>query len=458
VHEQSFLHSLLGMASPPGGRRRIRGKTTPLCQVDGASSGDDDEAEAVPTARGQCGQFVWPCPRQYPEQLQARQQKKWLIPADLSKWELGLMFKNVLLDFGHGPSIMKVHVFDEPHKRYSRATAARERHKHVIFKMKATFAHLQIQKALAAKGVYGHFSFNLVGYVKYLQYCLVPSAKKLQADIDRNPWSWPHAEPSELVALCDKMSAQMGARNGLPGCGRKRKLMTFSEITDAFVEGGVRTEKAAWVLAKFRKTGGDETLFNTLGASQSVHGLVIKVRQAWDCEAMTSGTLCTQADFSLDTFVSLESVHPGLVAWAQGGWKHTSLILCGAGGLGKTEFACALIHKVSFAGAYHFINKQDRLRDVVFCPGEGLMVDEACMAGNSIDDVKSILDLAKGRDVECRNRDGFIPKHTPRIFSTNWPWDLFWPRAAWDMAHATAITRRILWVDIRSDLRATTFV
>ncbi len=92
------------------------------------------------------------------------------------------------------------------------------------------------------------------------------------------------------------------------------------------------------------------------------------------------------------------------------------MILCGAAGLGKTEFACALIHKVSFAGAYHFINKQDRLRDVVFCPGEGLMVDEACMAGNSIDDVKSILDLAKGRDVECRNRDGFIPKHTPRIF------------------------------------------
>ena len=25
-------------------------------------------------------------------------------------------------------------------------------------------------------------------------------------------------------------------------------------------------------------------------------------------------------------------------------------------------------------------------------------------------------DLAKGRDVECRNRDGFIPKHTARIF------------------------------------------
>ena len=25
-------------------------------------------------------------------------------------------------------------------------------------------------------------------------------------------------------------------------------------------------------------------------------------------------------------------------------------------------------------------------------------------------------DLAKGRDVECRNRDGFIPEHTARIF------------------------------------------
>ena len=222
---------------------RLRVKTPPfLCHVDGESSGDDEEAEAPKTARAFCGQFVWPCPRQYPELLRVRQDRKWLIPADLSKAETGLMFKQVVTNCGQGPNIAKIHVFDEPHKRYNRATGNRERHKHIVFKMKTPFAHLQMQKALAAKGVYGHFSFNLVGYVAYLQYCLVPSAKKLQADIDQDPWSWPSVASSVLLALCEKLSPQMDARNGSNG-GRKRKFMTFSEITDAFVEGAVRTEK-----------------------------------------------------------------------------------------------------------------------------------------------------------------------------------------------------------------------
>ena len=70
------------------------------------------------------------------------------------------------------------------------------------------------------------------------------------------------------------------------------------------------------------------------------------------------------------------------------------------------------------------------------------------------DDVKNLLDLEKSRDVECRSRDGHIPKLTPRIFSTNWPWELFWPRHAWSPMHATAINRLHLWVDVKSDLRA----
>ena len=47
-----------------------------------------------------------------------------------------------------------------------------------------------------------------------------------------------------LLALCEKLTPQMDARNGSTG-GRKRKLMSFSEVTDAFVEGGIRTEKEA---------------------------------------------------------------------------------------------------------------------------------------------------------------------------------------------------------------------
>ena len=207
-------------------------------------------------------------------------------------------------------------------------------------------------------------------------------------------------------------------------------------------------------MAKTRKLGGDETLFNTLGASPCVSSLVIKVRKAWDCETMTSGTLCTQPDYSLDQFVLLQTVHADLPSWQAGGWKARCLILCGGGGLGKTELACALMKTVAPAGAFHFINKIDRLRDVVFCPGEGLVVDESCFYNSDVDDLKNLLDLEKGRDVECRNRDGHIPKLTPRIFSTNWPAELFWPRHALSPMHATAINRRHLWVDVKSDLRA----
>ena len=71
-----------------------------------------------------------------------------------------------------------------------------------------------------------------------------------------------------------------------------------------------------------------------------------------------------------------------------------------------------------------------------------------------VDDINNLLDLAKSRDVECRNRDGHIPTLTSRIFSTNWPWELFWPREAMMPMHATAIQRRHLWVDVKSDLRA----
>ena len=72
--------------------------------------------------------------------------------------------------------------------------------------MKAPFAHVRFQKALAERGVYGKFSFNLVGYVTYLQYCMVLSAKKLRDDLDFNPRSLPHVSPLALMELCSQPS------------------------------------------------------------------------------------------------------------------------------------------------------------------------------------------------------------------------------------------------------------
>ena len=183
-----------------------------------------------------------------------------------------------------------------------------------------------------------------------------------------------------------------------------------------------------------------------------VPALVRKVRQAWACELMTTGTLKTAPKFGLEKFLPLATVHPSLVEWVAGGWKKIALVLFGDGNLGKTQLACALIHHVSPGHAYHFINKVDRLRDVMFSPGEGLVVDEVCLASRSIDDVKGLLDLEEGRDIDCRNRDGFIPMETPRAFLTNWPWEQFWPREALG-SQAKPVTRRILWVAVEKDLR-----
>ena len=136
-----------------------------------------------------------------------------------------------------------------------------------------------------------------------------------------------------------------------------------------------------------------------------------------------------------------------------GSRRKRSICIIGKGDLGKTELACAMMHKVSPSKTYHFVNKVDRLRDVTICPGEGLVVDEAFLGYREIDDVKALLDIKKTRDVACRNRDGFIPSGTPRILSTNWSWNTFWPREVALEDHADAIRRRILWIDVTRDMR-----
>jgi len=125
-----------------------------MVEAEGESSGGEEESAAEKSRRVTCGQFVWPCLRQYPTEVAERRRRKWLIPADLTKEQFGYMFKDVCIAAGHGPNIDKLHVFDEPHKRFSKLTGAREIHKHLVFNMKATFAHYNLQNSLAARGVY----------------------------------------------------------------------------------------------------------------------------------------------------------------------------------------------------------------------------------------------------------------------------------------------------------------
>ena len=46
-----------------------------------------------------------------------------------------------------------------------------------------------------------------------------------------------------------------------------------------------------------------------------------------------------------------------------------------------------------------------------------------------------------------------MPKSTPRIITTNWAWEAFWPREAFQSEHLGPIKRRARWVEIKHDLR-----
>jgi len=107
--------------------------------AEGESSGGEEETEAMQADRGCCGQFVWPCPRQYPSDAATRKSQKWFIPADMDNKEFGLLFQTVAKKLGQLQNISKLHVFDEPHKRYNKTTGTRERHKHLVFKVTFIF-------------------------------------------------------------------------------------------------------------------------------------------------------------------------------------------------------------------------------------------------------------------------------------------------------------------------------
>ena len=77
------------------------------------------------------------------------------------------------------------------------------------------------------------------------------------------------------------------------------------------------------------------------------------------------------------------------------------------------------------------------------------------MKSMPVDNVKSLLDLEETRDIGCRDRDGNIPKGTPRILSTNWSRPAFFPHEAFLEEHVDAIERRHLWVEVKKDIRKT---
>ena len=126
-------------------------------ELEGDSSEEDSDKPSDAKARGMCGQWVWPCPREFPADVERRKAMKVLIPEDLDKSQVGEKFKKALSQHGKLASLERLHIFSEPHRKYHRGSGRRARHFHVIFRFRDSFAHARIGATLRGWGLHGHF-------------------------------------------------------------------------------------------------------------------------------------------------------------------------------------------------------------------------------------------------------------------------------------------------------------
>ena len=145
----------------------------------------------------------------------------------------------------------------------------------------------------AKKGI---FTFSLVGLVAYLNY-LLEAGKKPPSDIDRNPvfyppWSIEDIDTFRKKPPKNQVTKNLGKPNFLlpenlaadskqqnsKATEKKRKRLTFSELTDVVVENLIRSETDFWRVAKERKVSGDEILWESLGAERNLNSTLVKSR------------------------------------------------------------------------------------------------------------------------------------------------------------------------------------
>jgi len=413
------------------------------------SGSDSDLPEgAAPKSRGMVCMFTWPCPREYPSELAARRKSCFLKPEDVSKPELLAIFKEALRHHQLLGDLLLWVAVSEKHKRYNKASLTREMHYHVVMKLRSTFAHAKLKETLARKGIRGEFTFQLVGLAANLMYILRSSSRKPPHEIDPSPEIWP---PSTKLESLMNISPQQAARNNMEVDSKKpqkqRTRLTGSEVTDLFVEHSIVSTKGAWQLAKRLKIDGQPQLWETLFAVPSVAQLMAKFLEAWH-ERPASGTLLTTCEFPLSSFF----VPRECEQWLQADHQTKTLIIHGLPKRGKTELACALMLRVR-PGGYHFLNTTDDLRRVEVAADEGLVIDETLFRDHSPNDCKSWCDLKKQRFTQARNSNGRIPQGTPRIFTTNYSWQEFWPPGLLAPDQIESIQRRVLWLSCSSDLR-----
>jgi hypothetical protein len=114
--------------------------------------------------------------------------------------------------------------------------------------------HAGVRQLLAERfGFHGFFTFHRTGWAAYLDYLMVESSKN-QLTIWTARWcSTPRAIPEKRLKLnfnrCPlKLQAdgRMTKSKGARPAGKRRKHMTFSELTDFVLERKVSTVAELW--------------------------------------------------------------------------------------------------------------------------------------------------------------------------------------------------------------------
>ncbi|CAK9054161.1 unnamed protein product [Durusdinium trenchii] len=423
------------------------------------NSDTSTEAENAPAkARAYAGMFTWPCPRHFFQDLEDRRAAKVLKPCDVSKEKLLEAFTKALKSKGYLHNLVKAAVADEPHKHYQPDGASRERHKHLIFLFRAPFVHAGVRKLLAEEfGYHGFFTFHRAGWCAYLDYLMMESAKKPAHDLDRDLVFYPSSYTKQKAdGELAGMSSQVAGRKKNEGLQKgpsealqkRRRRMSFSELTDFVVERKISTVAELWKAAEEEKMRGNSLVWDHVGQLRDPAAEVQKILAAWHRpETLGASTLITSPRFPLEHF----DVPPRVLQWKETQSLTHTLILRGPPGTGKTEMAISVLLSTCRAGI-HFVSKLDQMHKITVHPGEGLVVDEACFRTVSIDDAKAWCDVTHARDVHNRCSDGHIPAQTPRIFTTNHEVPQFWPPEYFHSSHQAAIDRRTVWVDCPNKL------
>lgn len=95
-------------------------------------------------------------------------------------------------------------------------------------------------------------------------------------------------------------------------------------------------------------------------------------------------------------------------------WDRTkTLILHGRTGVGKTELAKSLLPEALF------VTHLDMLRSYELGGYEGVIFDDMNFIQTWPEFYIGLTDTSEGREIHGRNVNGYLPKGTPRIFTTN---------------------------------------